>query len=88
MAYWEELLPAGRLLTVSYELLVRDKDRWTRTLLEFCGLEWEEACAHPELNQRTVITPSLWQVRQPVYTSSVGRWKRFEPWLAEFLELA
>jgi hypothetical protein len=41
----------------------------------------------PERNRRTVKTVSMWQARQPVYRSSVERWRRYEPWIGEFLLL-
>jgi len=53
----------------------------------FCGLEWDDACLAPERNQRVVNTASRWQARQPVYTTSVERWRRYEPWLGELREL-
>ncbi len=55
--------------------------------MDFCGLEWDDACLAPERNERAVITASRWQARQPVYTSSLERWRRYEPWLGELREL-
>ena len=59
----------------------------TKGLVQFLGLDWEDGCLDPGSNQGAVRTPSLWQVRQPIYRSSVSRWKRYEPWLGEFSEL-
>ena len=87
MARWRELLPSDRLLDVDYEELVGNPEPTIRRILEFCDLEWNEACLHPESNPRAVATPSIWQVRRPFNTRSVGRWKKFEPWLGEFRDL-
>jgi tetratricopeptide (TPR) repeat protein len=87
MRHWQEVVPADRLLEVRYESLVTDRERVTRQMVEFCGLPWRDECLHPERNVRQVGTPSLWQVRQPVYESSIGRWRRYEPWLGGFREL-
>lgn len=87
MRHWSAVLPENRLLDVSYEQLVEDREATTRRMVEFCGLEWEEACLFPERNSRSVFTPSVWQVRQPVYSSSVGRWRKYEPWLGPLAEL-
>jgi tetratricopeptide (TPR) repeat protein len=87
MAQWRSVLPSECFLDVDYEELVADRDTWARRLVKFCGLDWDEACAHPERNQRAVATASLWQARQPVYRSSVARWRRYEPWLRELREL-
>ena len=57
-------------------------------MIEFCGLTWSDDCLSPEMGKGKVITPSFWQVRQPIYQSSVGRWKKYEPWLGELRELA
>lgn len=87
MAHWRALLPADRFLEVDYEDLVTKSEPTIRRMIEFCGLEWDDACLQPEANPRVVSTPSLWQVRRPINTSSVERWRRFEPWLGEFREL-
>ena len=87
MDHWRRALPADRFTEVEYETLVADREAQTRRLIAFCGLDWDEACLAPERNNRLVKTPSLWQVRQPVYTTSVERWRRYEPWLGELREL-
>jgi hypothetical protein len=87
MAHWRAVLPAERFLEVEYRDLVEKTEPTTRKLLEFCGLEWDEACLKPEENQREIRTASLWQARQPVYKSSLDRWKHYEPWLGPLREL-
>lgn len=87
MRYWREHLPESHFMEVDYEKLVSDPEPTIRSLLKFCDLEWDDACLHPELNSKEVSTPSLWQVRQPIYKSSVERWRKFEPWLGELKEL-
>jgi hypothetical protein len=87
MEHWRKVLPADRLLEVDYEELVADRERVTRQMVDFCGLEWDDACLEPERNPRAVSTLSVWQVRQPVYRTSVERWRKFEPWLGEFKKL-
>ncbi len=85
--HWRQVVPPDRYLSIQYEDIVSDPEGSTRTLIEFCGLDWDDACLHPERNERTVTTPSFWQVRQPIYTSSHERWRRYEPWLGEFRAL-
>jgi tetratricopeptide (TPR) repeat protein len=85
--HWRRVLPSNRFLDLCYEDLVGDPEKWIRVVLDFCGLPWESACLNANKISNTVRTPSLWQVRQPVYQSSVARWKRYEPWLGEFREL-
>ena len=87
MAHWRAVLPPERFLEVDYERLVTDREAETKRLIAFLGLEWDDACLAPERNERLVATASQWQVRQPVYTSSVERWRRYEPWLGELREL-
>ncbi|HWD40975.1 MAG TPA: sulfotransferase [Fimbriimonas sp.] len=82
-----EVLPSERYQEVSYEALTSEPEKVTRQMIDFCGLPWDDACLHPERNSRTIRTPSFWQARQPIYRSSVERWKRYEPWLGEFDEL-
>ena len=76
------------MIEVDYETLVDDRESVVRRVIEFCGLDWNDSCLSHEMNLRSVKTPSLWQVRQPIYKTSVQRWKRFEPWIPEFLTLA
>ena len=87
MDHWRGVLPPDRFTEVEYETLVHDREAETRRLIAFCGLDWDDACLQPQRNERTVKTASVWQARQPVYTSSIDRWRRFEPWLGELREL-
>jgi hypothetical protein len=87
MKHWKNVIPADRLMDMRYEDLVENQEAGTRRLIQFSGLEWQDACLHPEKNERKVATMSHWQARQPVYKSSVERWRRYEPWLGEFKEL-
>lgn len=77
MEHWRASLPDRVFLDVDYEALLDDPENQVRRLLNFVGVEWDENCLHPENNTRTVSTPSNWQVRQPLYNSSVARWKRY-----------
>jgi hypothetical protein len=88
MDHWRSTLPAGYLMEIDYEDLVCNSEAVSRTMIEFCGLNWSDACLRPEQNRKPVVTPSAWQVRQPIYSTSSGRWRRFEPWLGAFAELA
>ena len=81
------MLPADFFTEVEYETLVADREAETRRLVAFCGLEWDDACLAPERNARRIKTASLWQARQPVYRTSLERWRRYEPWLGELREL-
>ncbi len=87
MEYWRRHLPAENLLELHYEDLVLNKEATVRNVIEFCGLSWDEACLHHEKNTSAINTPSRWQARQPVYTSSIGRWKNYKDWIPEFVSL-
>jgi tetratricopeptide (TPR) repeat protein len=77
MAHWHEVVP-GRILDVQYEDMVGDQERMSRRVIDFVGLEWDDACLRFYENKRAVATASVWQVRQKVYSSSVGRWRDYE----------
>jgi tetratricopeptide (TPR) repeat protein len=87
MDHWCVALGPGDIHEVRYEDLIEDPDTVTRKMLSFCELEFEEACLSPESNERTIATASAWQVRQPIYRSSVQKWRQYEPWLGEFRSL-
>jgi len=82
--HWRSVLPANRFLDVRYEDLVADPEQVTREVLDFCDLPWDDACLRANSLDKSVRTVSAWQVRQPIYRSSVDRWRRYEPWLGEF----
>ncbi len=87
MDHWRAVLPAERLIEVDYERLVSEREAVTRELIDFAGLKWNDACLSPERNPAPVATASVWQARQPVYSSSIGRWRHYEPWLGELRQL-
>jgi hypothetical protein len=87
MAHWREVLPTDRFLEVDYEAIVSDPEPNIRKMVEFCGLPWSDNCLRPDLNQAPIFTPSAWQARQPIFRTSVDRWRRFEPWLGPLREL-
>ena len=79
--HWRSVLPADRFIEVDYEELTRESEPVIRRIIAACGLAWHDACVRPECNPRAVNTPSKWQARQPIFRTSVGRWRRYEPWL-------
>jgi tetratricopeptide (TPR) repeat protein len=87
MAHWRRILPPDRFLEVDYEELIARTEEVGRRMAAFIGLDWDDACLRPECNRRPVKTASMWQARQPVYRTSVERWRRYEPWLGEFRQL-
>lgn len=85
MAHWHDVLP-GRILDIQYEETIADPEFWSRKLIENVGLEWDDACLAPHKLERTVKTASHWQVRQPIYKTSVARWKHYESYLTPLKE--
>jgi tetratricopeptide (TPR) repeat protein len=87
MDHWRYILPEATLLNIHYEQLIADRETQTRRMIAFTGLPWNDHCLQPEQNTRPITTASAWQARQPVYASSVERWRRYEPWLGALREL-
>jgi tetratricopeptide (TPR) repeat protein len=79
--HWRSVLPANRFIEVDYEDLTLAPEPVIRRIIAACGLAWNDACLRPECNPRAVKTPSKWQTRQPIYRTSVARWRRYEIWL-------
>jgi hypothetical protein len=77
MKHWHKVMP-GRVHTLVYEDLVADTELESRRLLKFCGLEWQEQCLRFYENSAAATTASSVQVRRPVYSSSVQKWRYFE----------
>ena len=86
MEHWHSVIP-GFIHDVQYEDMVADQAGQTRTLLEYCGLEWDDACLEFYKTDRPVRTASAEQVRRPIYKDSVQLWKRYEKQLAPMLEI-
>jgi len=86
MQHWDDVL-AGKVLTVHYEDVVQDTEQQIRRVLAHCGLEWEDACLDFSNTPRTITTASSEQVRQPIYTGSIGYWRHYEANLKELREI-
>ncbi|MEA3490775.1 MAG: sulfotransferase [Campylobacterota bacterium] len=86
MQYWKSVLPEGAILDVRYEDMVDDLERESRRLADYIGVEWDEKCLAFHKNERAVRTASLSQVRQPIYKTSINRWRRYEPYLQPLLD--
>ncbi len=76
MEHWRAVLP-GAIYDLSYEALIADQAGETRRLLEFCRLDWEDACLTFHLNPSATTTASAAQVRRPLYDDSVGQWRHY-----------
>lgn len=74
--HWRQVLPKDRFIEVEYEAVVDDLEGQARRLLDFLGLPWDEACLNFHQTVRPVRTASLNQVRQPIYRTSTGRWRK------------
>jgi tetratricopeptide (TPR) repeat protein len=83
--HWMKVLPL-QSMNVQYEELVADLEGQSRRLIDFLGLEWEPQCLEFYKTERPVFTASVWQVRQPLYNSSVGRWKHYRKHLGPLFE--
>ncbi len=77
MDHWLKVIP-NPVYSLQYEELVSDLPAKAREMAEFIGVEWDERMVRFHENERMVQTASKWQVRQPLYTSSVARWKPYE----------
>jgi len=77
MQHWHDVAPGG-VLDVHYEETVLDLETQVGRILDFCGLPFEESCLHYYENVRAVRTASSEQVRQPIYTGALGKWRQYE----------
>jgi Tfp pilus assembly protein PilF len=85
MAHWYRVLPPGPILDVRYEEMVADLEGVARRIVAHCGLNWNERCLAFYQTDRPVRTPSAMQVRQPIYSDAVGRWRADEALLRPLL---
>jgi sulfotransferase family protein len=85
MGHWHRVLPKGRILDVRYEEVVDDLETQARRIITHCGLPWSDACLSFHETDRPVRTASATQVRQPIYRTSMGRWRVYEEFLDPLL---
>ncbi len=85
MDHWKKVLP-GRIMEVRYEDTIADQEAMSHRIIAHAGLDWEEQCLDFHKTDRQVRTASVWQVRQPIYKTSVERWRRYEKHLGPLME--
>lgn len=76
MDHWRAVVP-GDVFDVRYEDLIADQRAQSQRLLDFCGLRWQEQTIHFHQNMAPCTTASATQVREPIYSSSVGKWRAY-----------
>jgi hypothetical protein len=86
MTHWRKTLPASHFIEVDYEAVVDGVESQARRMLDFLGLPWDEAVLRFHETQRPVRTASVNQVRQPIYRTSAGRWRKHAALLGPLLE--
>lgn len=86
MNHWRATLPSGAFHSIRYEELVDDLESVARGMINYCGLDWDPACLKFHTGQRRVRTASVQQVRQPLYSSSKAKWRRYEEHLQPLIE--
>ncbi len=85
MKHWRETLPST-ITNVRYEDLVSDPQAMIPKVVAAAGLNWDDRCMDFHTHNRSIMSNSLWQVRRPMFESSVGKWKRFEAHAGELRE--
>lgn len=86
MNHWEKTLP-GFMLEFNYEKLIENQEQQTRLLLEYCNLDWDDACLDFHNNKRAVITSSMSQVRKPIYKTPVKAWEKYKDQLKPLIDI-
>lgn len=86
MNHWRHILPAHAFMEVEYENMIHHLDTEAKRLTDYCDLPWDPNCLAFYRSKRQVCTASFMQVREPLYTSSINRWRRFENELAPLIK--
>ncbi len=87
MSHWRDTIPKAQLLEVAYREIVENNEATARRLIDFVDLPWDDRCLHPESSEQDIRTASVWQARQPIFQTSMERWKNYDPWLGPLREL-
>ena len=86
MNYWGRVMPEA-ILELDYENLVADQEEWTRRIIDHIELDWHPECLNFHRADNAVRTASKWQVRQPVYSNAVARWKPYQTQLQPLIDV-
>jgi len=85
MQHWHQTFPA-EILEINYEDVVDDLEGTARKMFDYIGVEWEDQVLSFNKLDRPVKTASVWQVRQPIYKTSMAKWKRYENHLSPLIK--
>ena len=86
MGHWNNVMN-GRILNIDYDETVNNTETTAQKLIDYCGLEWDPKCIEFYKTSRGVQTASQWQVRQPIYKTSLQRWKRYDKHIGVLKEI-
>jgi tetratricopeptide (TPR) repeat protein len=86
MQHWRKVL-AANMIEISYEDTIENTERTARRALEFLGVDWDDRCLAPHTNPCVVETASNWQVRQPIYKESIGKWRHYKRYLGGLIDI-
>jgi hypothetical protein len=81
MDYWRKVLPEDSIMDLHYENIIENPENESRRIIDFIGLDWNDACLNFDKTKRTVHTASVWQVRQPIYQTSKMRARHYAKYL-------
>ena len=85
MHHWKSLF-SDRIYDIKYENMIENQEEESRKLILACDLKWDESCLSFYKSDSVVSTASKWQVRRPIYKTSVEKWKNYEPYIDELIE--
>ena len=85
MNFWNNLFK-NKIYNIEYENLIKDSEKEIKNLVNYCDLVWDENCMSFYNNKKSVSTASLFQVRNPIYKSSIEKWKNYSEGLKELSE--
>ena len=85
MEHWRKVMPVDQFIEVQYENVVQDTEAQAKRLIQYCQLKWDKRCLDFYKSERAIRTASVIQVRQPVYGSSVQRWRHYKHFLEPLL---
>lgn len=86
MRHWETVMP-NRVINISYEALANNPETEIKRIIEFTGLPWNSTCLEFHNNKRTIRTVTAFQIRQPIYSSAIGRWNHYKRYLSQLTDM-
>ena len=85
MNHWKTIY-GDRILDIDYGSITNNIESVAKLMISYCNLDWQEQCIEFYKSERAIHTSSSWQAKQPIYNTSLDRWRKYEDYIPELID--